>query len=141
MFAWILKTNPENLASAVTANSPDAVILYTALFGGAADAAVAAEDVVRFLQVIDEEHHPAPGQAEVIADARSLPVDQARRPHLGVEAALAVAEAGQERAAALCSENIAVGLAVGVEGVADDACQFGGEATKEAATGLADLLG
>src|SRR6185436_5446051 len=82
-----------------------------------------------------------PVPAHVVADRRTLPVDSVRACILCVQDALAVAQAGDEGAAGVLAQNVAVRAALLLESVLHDAGEALGDRAEEAVAGVDDLVG
>src|SRR6516164_5343448 len=76
--------------------------------GRAVDASKALVDLLRVAQVVDEHHDFGAGGAGVPTDRRALPIDAVGASILGVEHALAIAQASNEGAARIFTKDIAV---------------------------------
>ena len=82
-------------------------------------------------KVVDQNHDFGAVSAGVLADRRALPVDPVAAGILGVERAFAVAQAGNECAAGILAQNVAVRAPLLLERVFDDARQALGDGAEE----------
>ncbi len=92
------------------------------------------------MKIVDQKQRARPLGAQVVADRGAMPVDLLAAAVAEVQRSLAVAQAGQERGAALVAKHVG-GWAPGfLEGVLDHARERGRDAAKEATGGGADLV-
>src|SRR5215471_2930191 len=108
--------------------------------GRAVYAAERVEDLARAVQVVDEDHSLRAIRAEVVADRWTLPVDLKDAGILGIEHALAVAQAGKKGPAGFLAEDVAIRPAGALEGVFDDLGKVVRDAAKEAVPHAFDLV-
>ena len=107
--------------------------------GGAVDAAEALVDRAGVRQVVDQHHGAGAFAADVQADRRALPVDLQIAGILGVEHALAVAQPGDEGAAGLLAEDVAVRQAPVADRLLDDLRQPARHRAEEVVAGVDDF--
>ncbi len=108
--------------------------------GRAVHAGKGGEDLARALQIVDEHHGLGAIPAEIVAERRALPIDLLVARVLGVEGPFAIAQPGNEGAARLLAQDIAVRLAGALEGEFDGLGETHGYATEETMAGLLDLV-
>ncbi|SOR30787.1 protein of unknown function [Methylorubrum extorquens] len=108
--------------------------------GRAVDAAEAAVEVAHGGQVVDEHHGARAVAADIEAERRPLPVDPALPGIAGIERALAEAQAADDGAGRLLSQDVAVGLAPAPGRLLDGEREAAGHAAEEAVP-ILDHLG
>src|SRR5215204_4615143 len=86
--------------------------------------------------VVDEHHRAGALATEVEADRGALPEQRPLADVLGIERALAVAQAADERARCLLAENVAVGLAPALDRLLDGQSEPARHGAEEAVTGI-----
>ena len=92
------------------------------------------------MHAVDQEHGARSRGADVGADRGAVPVDVAAAARAHVELAAAVAQAGEEGAAAFGAEHIAVRASGARERIFENAAELGRDGAEEAARDLADLV-
>src|SRR3990172_7713106 len=108
--------------------------------GRAVKPGISLKNFSRRAEIVNQHHGFGAVAAEIVTERGPLPVDFEVAGVAGIERALAIADAGDERAPCVLAKDIAIGAAGALEGIFDGAGKTDRDPAEESVSGLEDLV-